>query len=53
MNPSNEVALMAMLVALVAMPGKTLVTPPRSHAARPDRGAEQQTPTPLQRAQKG
>jgi len=42
MNASNEVALMAMLVALIAMPGKTLIAPTRNLAPRPD--GERQPP---------
>ena len=50
MNASNEVALMAMLVALIAMPGKALAAPGRTHAPRPEGDAERQPPavTPLQ-----
>lgn len=50
MNASNEVALMAMLVALIAMPGKTLSVPGRVQAPRPDADGEREPPavTPLQ-----
>lgn len=50
MNASNEVALMAMLVALIAAPRKTLLGPSRPLGPRQDGDGERQqtAATPFQ-----